>query len=50
MLDYPKYGFWDRQVIRFIMFLTRGTTDPRSVVEFTDWKQVEAFAQRISAM
>ena len=50
MLDYPKYGFWDRQVIRFIMFLTRGPTDPGSVVEFTDWKQVEAFAQRISAM
>jgi len=50
MLDYPRYGFWDRQVIRFIMFLTRGPTDPGSVVEFTDWKQVEAFAQRIGAM
>lgn len=50
MLDYPRYGFWDRQIIRFIMFLTHGPTDPRSVVEFTDWKQVEAFAQRISAM
>jgi menaquinone-dependent protoporphyrinogen oxidase len=50
MLDYPRYGFWDRQIIRFIMFLTRGPTDPASVVEFTDWKQVEAFGQRISAM
>lgn len=50
MLDYPRYGFWDRQVIRFIMFLTRGPTDPASVVEFTDWKQVEDFGQRISAM
>ena len=50
MLDYPRYGFWDRQIIRFIMFLTHGPTDPRSVVEFTDWKQVEAFGQRISAM
>jgi menaquinone-dependent protoporphyrinogen oxidase len=50
MLDYPRYGFWDRQVIRFIMFLTRGPTDPASVVEFTDWKQVEEFGQRISAM
>jgi menaquinone-dependent protoporphyrinogen oxidase len=50
MLDYPRYGFWDRQVIRFIMFLTRGPTDPGSVVEFTDWKQVEAFGRQISEM
>jgi menaquinone-dependent protoporphyrinogen oxidase len=50
LLDYPRYGFWDRQIIRFIMFLTRGPTDPGSVVEFTDWKQVEAFGNRIGTM
>ena len=50
MLDYPRYGFWDRQVIRFIMLLTKGPTDPHSVVEFTDWEQVEAFGHRISAL
>lgn len=50
MLDYPRYGFWDRQIIRFIMFLTKGPTDPGSVVDFTDWKQVEAFGNRISTM
>ncbi|HKI64747.1 MAG TPA: menaquinone-dependent protoporphyrinogen IX dehydrogenase [Burkholderiales bacterium] len=50
MLDYPRYGFWDRQIIRFIMFLTKGPTDPNSVVEFTDWRQVEAFGQQISTM
>jgi len=50
MLDYPRYGFWDRQIIRFIMFLTRGPTDPAAVVEFTDWKQVEDFGHRVSAM
>ena len=49
-LDYPSYGFWDRQIIRFIMLLTRGPTDPREVVEFTDWAQVERFARTISAM
>jgi menaquinone-dependent protoporphyrinogen oxidase len=43
-LDYPRYTFWDRQIIRFIMLLTRGPTDPRSVVEFTDWAAVDAFA------
>ena len=49
-LDYPRYGFWDRQIIRFIMLLTRGPTDPRAVVEFTDWNEVERFANVISEM
>lgn len=46
-LDYPRYGFWDRQIIRFIMLLTRGPTDPRSVVEYTDWAAVETFGRAI---
>jgi menaquinone-dependent protoporphyrinogen oxidase len=49
-LDYPRYGFWDRQIIRFIMLLTRGPTDPRAVIEFTDWAQVERFARTVSDM
>ena len=36
-LDYPRYRFFDRLMIRFIMFLTKGPTDPKQVVEFTDW-------------
>lgn len=49
-LDYPKYGFWDRQIIRFIMLLTRGPTDPAAVVDFTDWAQVDAFGRSVSAL
>jgi menaquinone-dependent protoporphyrinogen oxidase len=49
-LDYPRYGFWDRQIIRFIMLLTRGPTDPRAVVDFTDWAQVERFARKVAEM
>jgi menaquinone-dependent protoporphyrinogen oxidase len=49
-LDYPRYGFLDRQIIRFIMWLTSGPTDPTACIEFTDWEKVEAFAQRISRM
>jgi menaquinone-dependent protoporphyrinogen oxidase len=49
-LDYPRYGFLDRQVIRFIMWLTSGPTDPAACIEFTNWEKVEAFAQRISSM
>ncbi len=49
-LDYPRYGFWDRHISRFIMLLTSGPTDPKTVVEFTDWKEVERFGQVISEM
>jgi menaquinone-dependent protoporphyrinogen oxidase len=49
-LDYPTYGFWDRQIIRFIMLLTRGPTDPRTVTEFTDWAQVERFARTVAEL
>jgi menaquinone-dependent protoporphyrinogen oxidase len=50
MLDYPRYGFWDRQIIRFIMLLTKGPIDPCAVVEFTDWSQVDAFGRAVSTM
>lgn len=49
-LNYPVYGWFDRCMIRLIMFITRGPTDPDAVVEFTDWKQVQAFARHIAAM
>ncbi|WP_301102142.1 menaquinone-dependent protoporphyrinogen IX dehydrogenase [Propionivibrio sp.] len=48
-LDYPKYGFFDRLMIRLIMLITHGPTDPTTVVEFTDWQKVDAFARRVSA-
>lgn len=47
-IDYPLYGFMDRQVIRLIMWLTNGPTDPTACTEFTDWNAVERFAHRIS--
>lgn len=49
-IDYPKYDFWDRAIIRFIMWLTKGPTDPRTVVEFTDWAKVEAFGAVLAGM
>ena len=49
-IDYPRYGVLDRMIIRFIMFLTGGPTDPKAVVEFTDWRQVEAFGAVIARM
>lgn len=49
-LDYPKYRFWDRLVIRLIMWMTNGPTNPDAVVDYTDWQQVDAFAATVSAM
>lgn len=47
-LDYPSYAVFDRFMIRLIMRMTHGPTDPHAVIEFTDWKQVEAFGQSVS--
>jgi menaquinone-dependent protoporphyrinogen oxidase len=46
-IDYQRCGPLDRQVIRFIMWLTHGPTEPSACVEFTDWQAVDAFAQRV---
>jgi menaquinone-dependent protoporphyrinogen oxidase len=49
-LDYPRYSFFDRQMIRLIMLITHGPTDPKSVIEFTDWAHVEAFGRQVCAL
>jgi len=49
-LDYPRYRFIDRQMIRFIMLITKGPTDPSVVVEFTDWQAVEEFGRKLTKM
>jgi len=49
-IDYPRYGFVDKTMIRFIMWMTKGPTDPNGTFEFTNWDDVEAFGRTISAM
>jgi len=49
-IDYQKYHFFDRFMIRLIMYLTNGPTDPKTVADFTDWEQVENFARVICEM
>jgi menaquinone-dependent protoporphyrinogen oxidase len=46
-LDYPSYRPLDRLAIRFILWMTKGPTDPDAVIEFTDWARVDAFARRV---
>ena len=47
-IDYPRYTFWDRAAIRFIIWMTKGPTDPTTVVEFTDWDKVDEFASLVA--
>jgi menaquinone-dependent protoporphyrinogen oxidase len=49
-IDYPSYRFFDKTMIRFIMWMTKGPTDVNATVDFTDWEEVEAFGRTISAM
>mgnify|MGYP001419682731 CR=1 FL=1 len=46
-IDYPKYGFFDRQIIRLIMFITKGPTDTSKSYEFTDWSKVTDFVSQM---
>ena len=47
-VDYPNYGFFEKYVIKFIMFLTNGPTDTSQSYEFTDWSKVDEFAKELS--
>lgn len=49
-LDYPRYSAMDRNIIRFIMWLTGGPTDPQTRIEYTNWDAVRDFAARVAAM
>lgn len=49
-IDYPRYSFRDRMVIRLIMWMTNGPTERNAVVEFTDWAQVDAFGSVVARM
>ena len=46
-VDYPKYRFIDKNMIRLIMWITNGPTDISKTYEFTDWDKVEEFAHEI---
>ena len=46
-LDYSKYNFFNKNIIRFIMWITKGPTSTDTVIEFTDWNKVKQFAKNI---
>jgi len=49
-LDYQKYPFFDRIMIQFIMWMTKGPTDSKSKIEYTNWDKVSQFGKQISKL
>lgn len=47
-VDYPNYNFFNKLVIRLIMFITKGPTDISQSYEFTDWAKVKKFSKELS--
>ena len=47
MLDYKKYKTFDRIMIQFIMWMTKGPTDKNTKIEYTNWEKVKLFADVI---
>ena len=45
VVDYPVYNFFDKFMIKLIMWITSGPTDTKGRFEFTDWERVKGFAE-----
>ncbi|OEE59373.1 protoporphyrinogen oxidase [Enterovibrio norvegicus FF-162] len=49
-LYYPRYRFFDRIMIQFIMKMTGGETDSSKEVEYTNWDRVKQFSKRFGSL
>jgi menaquinone-dependent protoporphyrinogen oxidase len=49
-IDYPSLGPFDRTMIRFILWMGKGPTDPTGTFEFTDWDSVDEFGLAVSRL
>ena len=49
-IDYPSLGPFDRTMIRFILWMGKGPTDPTGTFEFTDWERVEKLGRKIASL
>ena len=50
MLDYKKYKPFDRIMIQFIMWMTKGPTDRNTVIEYTNWDKVKDFGNALEKL
>ena len=50
MLNYKKYKPFDRIMIQFIMWMTKGPTDRNTVIEYTNWDKVKKFGEALEKL
>ena len=46
-IEYKRYSFIDKNIIKFIMWLTDGPTDINKTYDFTDWNRVNNFTKKL---
>lgn len=49
-LDYGIYRYVDKQMIKFIMWMTKGPTHSDKPIVFTDYARVDAFCEQMLAL
>ncbi|MGS0695818.1 menaquinone-dependent protoporphyrinogen IX dehydrogenase [Shewanella sp. 0m-4] len=49
-VDYPSWRWYDRMMIQLIMKITDGPTDPKSVIDYTDWEDVKVYADHLISL
>ncbi|HSG89364.1 MAG TPA: menaquinone-dependent protoporphyrinogen IX dehydrogenase [Pseudomonadales bacterium] len=49
-VDYPSWPWWDTLAIQMIMKMTRGPTDRRAVIDYTNWDDVRAYGEQLLAL
>jgi menaquinone-dependent protoporphyrinogen oxidase len=46
-VDYPSWKWYERLMIQLIMKYTQGPTDPRAVIDYTDWNDVRGYGKHL---
>jgi len=46
-VNYPAWPWYDVIMIQLIMKMTKGPTDRRAVIDYTDWADVEAYGRHV---
>ncbi|QIR13086.1 menaquinone-dependent protoporphyrinogen IX dehydrogenase [Shewanella aestuarii] len=46
-VDYPSWPWYDSLMIRLIMKMTDGPTDPKAIIDYTDWEDVKHYADHL---
>ncbi|MBR9728845.1 menaquinone-dependent protoporphyrinogen IX dehydrogenase [Shewanella intestini] len=49
-VDYPSWNWYDSLAIKLIMKITDGPTDSKAVIDYTDWNDVDVYAEHVARL